>query len=340
MSNSGHAPPPAELAVALQRQIVAHFGENELQQLCFELELNYEDLEGGTRTDKARELIQHFERRNEVAKLVAACAKARPGVDWSFALAIAEVHTELPTAQPQTTAMPKPLVWLRGKRLPKSVLLLLGSVGTLLTGLAALLTWLWPLVASLLNPTSLPQPAATAVTATTGVSVATNTAPPPFFATPEFKVEQFHQGFYLLSDQPPETAGQLLRISRQPQTKGHTKPRRADDAVWLLVCPLDSAATNAACRATRLGLAEDGGWDEVVRLFAQEDMCRDFEIRIWLVGETSDKALNQLAGARFPQNAVASITPRSVDTHKVRISQNNDDKPLDCADSLPTSARA
>ena len=70
-----------ETASPLQRlrQVLAErFSESELKQLCADLKVDYEDIEGDSKGDKAFNLVAFFERRGEAAVLSAAVRKARP----------------------------------------------------------------------------------------------------------------------------------------------------------------------------------------------------------------------------------------------------------------------
>jgi Effector-associated domain 7 len=64
----------------LLRAIIDSFSENDLRDLCFELRLDYENLPGQAKKDKARELVIHFDRRNRINVLVTAFREARPKV--------------------------------------------------------------------------------------------------------------------------------------------------------------------------------------------------------------------------------------------------------------------
>jgi hypothetical protein len=66
-----------------------HFNETELRDLCFVLNIEYDDLPGSGRADKARELIRSCERDERVADLVEACRKAHPNVFASLDLSLA-----------------------------------------------------------------------------------------------------------------------------------------------------------------------------------------------------------------------------------------------------------
>jgi hypothetical protein len=60
------------------RQILAErFDEGELRTLCFDLGIEYDDLPGKGRADKARELVAYLERRDRIPDLIALPLNAR-----------------------------------------------------------------------------------------------------------------------------------------------------------------------------------------------------------------------------------------------------------------------
>ena len=68
-------------AVALTgRMIARHFSENELRDLCVDLRISYENIEGLTPDAKARELAAFMARRQEIGRLVKRCVELRPKV--------------------------------------------------------------------------------------------------------------------------------------------------------------------------------------------------------------------------------------------------------------------
>jgi formylglycine-generating enzyme required for sulfatase activity len=70
---------PEQLDRAKLRELItACFDEEELRTLCFDLEVDYDDLRGEGRAGKARELVAYFERRGRISELVAYCRRARP----------------------------------------------------------------------------------------------------------------------------------------------------------------------------------------------------------------------------------------------------------------------
>ena len=62
--------------------IAEHFNLGELRGLCFDLDIQYEDLPGDTRNDKARELVANCERHGRLDDLIARCEQLRPSVNW------------------------------------------------------------------------------------------------------------------------------------------------------------------------------------------------------------------------------------------------------------------
>ena len=55
--------------IALNKALSQQFSTKDLQNLCFEMKIPYEDLAGGQRNDKARELVQYTQRRGRLDEL-------------------------------------------------------------------------------------------------------------------------------------------------------------------------------------------------------------------------------------------------------------------------------
>lgn len=67
----------------LLRQIIAtYFSDSELRDLCFDLDVDYENLPGQGKGDKARELVAHVGRHKRTAELVKEARRLRPTADW------------------------------------------------------------------------------------------------------------------------------------------------------------------------------------------------------------------------------------------------------------------
>lgn len=69
---------PEVSQVALWKAIGEGYSESELRDLCFVLEIDYEELPGDTKSAKARELVLHEKRHGRMARLVAQLMKDRP----------------------------------------------------------------------------------------------------------------------------------------------------------------------------------------------------------------------------------------------------------------------
>lgn len=68
--------------VALQKNIGTYFNLGEIQLLCFQLNIEYENIEGSTRTEKSMMLIQYCKRHGLLHELVTLCQRNRPHLDW------------------------------------------------------------------------------------------------------------------------------------------------------------------------------------------------------------------------------------------------------------------
>jgi hypothetical protein len=74
-SKSSPTPPtPSRLLTFLN----TYFSESELRALCFELEIDFENLEGSTKNGKALALIQYCQRRGRFEELAAHVQQVRP----------------------------------------------------------------------------------------------------------------------------------------------------------------------------------------------------------------------------------------------------------------------
>ena len=69
-------------ATRLREQMEAGFNLDDIQTLCFDLAVKYENLSGDTLTRKVIGLIEHVERHGMLPALIGTLAQNRPHVDW------------------------------------------------------------------------------------------------------------------------------------------------------------------------------------------------------------------------------------------------------------------
>ncbi len=86
-SEKSSTPSSQVMSLSRLRQIlVDRFDDGELRDLCFDLGIDYESLPGKGKSDRARELIAHLERRDGIPRLLAVVRRSRPEIDWNDAL--------------------------------------------------------------------------------------------------------------------------------------------------------------------------------------------------------------------------------------------------------------
>lgn len=71
---------------ALCEQLIQAFDDSELQHLCFELNVDYEIINGTNKQAKARELLTYLDRRRRIPELVVYCQRKRPNYHWNLVL--------------------------------------------------------------------------------------------------------------------------------------------------------------------------------------------------------------------------------------------------------------
>ncbi len=81
----------------LRDKIAFHFNIGELQNLCFDLSIKYENLPGNTLDDKSRELVDYCVRHGRIENLIDRLKYLRSSVAWE----IFEVNLLEPTGSPQ-----------------------------------------------------------------------------------------------------------------------------------------------------------------------------------------------------------------------------------------------
>ena len=64
-----------------------YFSESEIQALCFDLNIDYENLPGNRKGDKVIGLLASIERREQIPDLLKLCAARRPNAPWHEVMA-------------------------------------------------------------------------------------------------------------------------------------------------------------------------------------------------------------------------------------------------------------
>jgi hypothetical protein len=67
----------------LQQQIILYYELNELEQLTFAIGLDWDELDGSTKTDKTRKLITHLHHLGRLSDLILQLREERSHVTWS-----------------------------------------------------------------------------------------------------------------------------------------------------------------------------------------------------------------------------------------------------------------
>ncbi len=66
----------------LLKMLNTYFDLNEIQNLCFEINVDYDNLGGNNKLDKCRELITYLQRRGRLDELIEVCLRERPNIPW------------------------------------------------------------------------------------------------------------------------------------------------------------------------------------------------------------------------------------------------------------------
>ena len=72
-----------EYRTKLRQNLIKYFGDTDLRDLCFDMDVDYQCLPGESKADKARELVTHLEHRSRIPELIKRCKELRPNVDWN-----------------------------------------------------------------------------------------------------------------------------------------------------------------------------------------------------------------------------------------------------------------
>ncbi len=66
----------------LLHKIVRYFDEDELETICFDLDLDYNNLKGGQKKARVREMIITLEKLKRIDDLIEILAEERPDIKW------------------------------------------------------------------------------------------------------------------------------------------------------------------------------------------------------------------------------------------------------------------
>lgn len=98
--------PPQKLAIIIS----TYFDDNEIQDICFRLDVDYEELAGQTKSAKARNLVQHMKRRNRLDELMFKVRQLRPNIEINIGNVL---NNALAPNDPQLVTVKKILTELR-----------------------------------------------------------------------------------------------------------------------------------------------------------------------------------------------------------------------------------
>ena len=82
--------PHQETLTDLRIILTSKFNQSELKNLCFDLGIDYDDLPGETKSDKARELIEYLDNRDQISRLIEVLKSRRPDISWDSIMKEAE----------------------------------------------------------------------------------------------------------------------------------------------------------------------------------------------------------------------------------------------------------
>ncbi len=72
----------AQIKVLLAEKIEALFNDEEIRNLCFDMDMDYDNLQGTSKSTKIRELIRNCHVNGRINLLLNACSKQRPNTQW------------------------------------------------------------------------------------------------------------------------------------------------------------------------------------------------------------------------------------------------------------------
>ena len=71
-----------ETLTNLRKILASRLSQGELETLCFDLGIDFDDLPGETKSDKARELIEYIDNRDQISRLIEVLKLQRPDIPW------------------------------------------------------------------------------------------------------------------------------------------------------------------------------------------------------------------------------------------------------------------
>ena len=86
----------------LRHELDRRFDEQELRSLCFDLRVDYDNLPGEGKVNKARELVAYMARRGRLDDLAKVGRRLRPDIDWEALIQAPQVITAATRRVPST----------------------------------------------------------------------------------------------------------------------------------------------------------------------------------------------------------------------------------------------
>jgi len=108
MTHETDTEPTQDYLTKLRKILEERFNEGELNTLCFDLGVDYDNLSGQRQADKARELVSYLERRNRIPELVKVGERVRPDISWVDASKAPPAIPEDITDEPPSEELPAP----------------------------------------------------------------------------------------------------------------------------------------------------------------------------------------------------------------------------------------
>ena len=98
-----------QLLTQLRQLLADRFNDGEIRTLCFDLGVDYDDLPGSGKADKARELVDYMDRHERLADLVRDGRQARPDVPWPAIEAASEQSRSTQSRMPRAEERSEPI---------------------------------------------------------------------------------------------------------------------------------------------------------------------------------------------------------------------------------------